>query len=54
MTIRYRIPPLAPAGTSIPITGELRAVLSGIILKDEQATSEQAVFAIRLKDRAGH
>ncbi|MCS6917155.1 MAG: hypothetical protein RMK52_03595 [Chitinophagales bacterium] len=54
LTIRYHIPPLAPAETSIPITGELRAVLSGIILKDEQATSEQAVFTIRLKDRAGH
>lgn len=53
LVIGYHIPPLAPAGTSLAITGELRVALSGIILYQPQAASEQATFSIRLKDRAG-
>jgi hypothetical protein len=54
LTEKFHIIPLAPQGTSIPITGDLNVVLDHIILKDESSLSESATFSVKLKDRAGN
>ena len=54
LTEKFHIPPLAPAGTTVAISGTLNAVLDHIILKDQNASSESATFTVKLKDRAGN
>lgn len=54
LTEKFHIIPLAPQGTSITISGELKVILDHIILKDQSAQSETASFTIKLKDRAGN
>jgi hypothetical protein len=54
LTEKFHIPPLAPAGTTVSITGTLNVVLDHIILKDQNASSETATFTVKIKDRAGN
>lgn len=54
LTEKFHIIPLAPQGTSIVISGELKVILDHIILKDQSAVSETATFTVKLKDRAGN
>ncbi len=54
LTMRYHIPPQAPAGAVIPITGTLVVALTNVILKDAYASSETALFSVKLKDRSAH
>jgi len=54
LTEKFHIPPLAPQGTTIAISGTLNVTLDHIILKDQSASSESATFTIKLKDRAGN
>ncbi|HYV95578.1 MAG TPA: hypothetical protein VE978_27635 [Chitinophagales bacterium] len=54
LTEKFHIPPLAPQGTTIAISGTLNIILDHIILKDQSASSETATFTVKLKDRAGN
>jgi hypothetical protein len=54
LTEKFHIPPLAPQGTSITITGDLLVTLDHIILADHLSAEERATFTIQLKDRAGN
>jgi len=54
LTEGFHLPPLAPEGAQIAITGVLTVVLPRTILKDPEADSEQVVFSLRLRDRAGN
>ncbi|MEP7128968.1 MAG: hypothetical protein ABI729_08875 [Chitinophagales bacterium] len=54
LTEKFHIIPLAPQGTSLVISGELKVLLEHIILKDQSSVSETATFTVQLKDRAGH
>lgn len=54
LTEKFHIPPLAPQGTTISVTGTLNVTLDHIILKDQSASSEIATFTIKLKDRTGN
>ena len=54
LTEKFHIPPLAPQGTTIAITGTLNVTLDHIILKDQSASSESATFTVRVKDRTGN
>ncbi|MBK9733386.1 MAG: hypothetical protein IPO83_19200 [Chitinophagaceae bacterium] len=54
LTEKFHIIPLAPQGTSLVITGELKVLLEHIMLKDQSSVSETATFTVQLKDRAGH
>ncbi|TAF32473.1 MAG: hypothetical protein EAZ57_08665 [Cytophagales bacterium] len=51
---QYRIPRLAPEGSTIPIIGELPIEINKIALIDEKNTSEQVTFDVYLTDRAGN
>ena len=50
----FHVSPLSPPGSSITIQGEFKIVLQGVILKDQNSTSEAATFSVRMKDRAGN
>ena len=50
----FRIRRLVPDDTEVPVKGTLSFVLPFAILTDESSTSQQAVFEIRVKDRAGN
>jgi len=54
LTEGFHLPPLAPDGAGVAITGVLTVVLPRTILQDPGAASEQVVFSIRLRDRAGN
>jgi len=54
LTEKFHIPPLAPQGSTISITGTLNVTLDHIILKDQSASSESATFTVKVKDRAGN
>lgn len=54
LTEGFHIPPLAPEEAEIAITGVLTIVLPRTILEDPEALSEQVVFSLRLRDRAGN
>ena len=54
LTEKFHIPPLAPQGSAIIISGTLSVTLDHIILKDASSTSETATFTVKLKDRAGN
>jgi len=54
LTFYYHLQPLSPQNAAVAITGQLPIVLDNTILQNPDATSEQASFGIRLKDRAGH
>ena len=54
LTEKFHIPPLAPQGSAIAITGTLNVTLDHIILKDQTASFESATFTVKLKDRAGN
>ena len=54
ITHEFHVPPLAPAGESIAIQGNLLVVLENVILLDQNNTSESATFTVRLQDRSGN
>lgn len=54
LTEGFHLAPLAPEGAAIAITGVLIVVLPRTIMKDPTAASEQAIFSIRVRDRAGN
>lgn len=53
ITYEYRIQQLAPNNSSIPIQGNLNAVLSSVAITDGSA-SQNATFSIYIMDRAGN
>lgn len=54
LTEQFHVQPLSPPGTEIIISGIWQVVLPYTILEDEFASSEQAVFSIQIRDRAGN
>jgi len=54
LVFNYHVPPLAPPGAEIALTGTLKIVLDHTILLDENHTSETTTYTLRLKDRAGN
>ncbi len=54
ITETFHVPPLAPEGDPIAITGVLNVVLQRTILENPAATSESVIFSLRIRDRAGH
>ena len=54
LTEKFHVQPLAPMGSDIAIQGKLIVTLKNVILKDQNAASEQAIFSIKIKDRAGN
>jgi hypothetical protein len=50
----FHIPPLAPEGETISITGIFTVELEHIILIDQQSDTEEATFSLRIKDRSGN
>jgi hypothetical protein len=54
ITERFHMPPLAPEGAVIPITGVLRIVLGQTILQDAASVEEPVTFSLRIRDRAGN
>ncbi len=50
----YHLSPRTPEGSTLSIQGELSIVLRNSILLDDNNSSEQATFSIRIKDRAGN
>ena len=50
----FHVPPLAPAGETIAIQGNLLVVLEGVILLDQNSSSESATFTVQIKDQAGN
>ena len=54
LTEKFHIPPLAPQGAVITITGDLIVTLDHVILEDQASSSETATFTIKLKDRSGN
>ncbi|MCH8904156.1 MAG: hypothetical protein IIA45_09610 [Bacteroidetes bacterium] len=53
LTEKYHIPPLAPLGTNIVISGELLVVLDHTALLDTLG-NETTTYTIKIKDRAGN
>lgn len=54
VTETYHVPPMAPEGQAIPITGVWNVVIDRLILADPAAASETVTFRVRIRDRAGH
>ena len=54
LVFEYHLSPRTPSGTMISIQGELSIILNNTILLDENNTSEQTTFSIRIIDRAGN
>ncbi len=52
VTYQFRIPQLAPEGSTIPITGELPIEIDKVALIEENNTEESLVFDVYLEDRA--
>lgn len=53
-TYTFRIRRLVPEDQSVPIKGSLSFVLPFAILTDDNSASQQAIFEIKVKDRAGN
>ena len=51
---QFRIPQLAPTGSSIAIEGNLDIVLPPQIFTNDNDTTETATYSIYIVDRAGH
>ncbi len=51
---QFRIPQLAPTGSSIAIEGNLDIVLPPQIFTNDNDTTETATYSIYVVDRAGH
>jgi hypothetical protein len=54
LTEQYHVPPLAPIGSNIAITGVLDIIIDRTILADPTSSEEQASFQIELRDRSGN
>jgi hypothetical protein len=50
----FRIRRLVPENSTVPVKGTLSFVLPFSILTDESSASQQVVFEIKVKDRAGN
>ena len=51
---QFRIPQLAPTGSSIAIQGNLHVVLPPQLFTNDNDTTEVATYSIYVVDRAGH
>ena len=54
LTEEYHVPPVAPVGDEIAVTGVWLVVLSRTIMQDPTADTEIATFSVRIRDRAGN
>ncbi len=54
LTESFHVPPMAPVGTPVAITGVWQVVLDRMILADPAAASESVALSVRIRDRAGH
>ncbi|MFT7588559.1 MAG: hypothetical protein ACI959_000770 [Limisphaerales bacterium] len=50
----FHVQPIAPEGSNIIISGIWQVVLPFTILQDPLASSELAIFSLRIRDRAGN
>lgn len=54
LTEEYHVPPVAPIGDEIAVTGVWLLVLGRTIMQDPTADTEIATFSVRVRDRAGN
>lgn len=54
LTEAFHVPPMAPGGEPVAVTGVWSVVLPRTILEDPAAAQESAVFSLRIRDRAGN
>ena len=54
LTEIYHVPPMAPEGSDVAVTGVWSIILFNTIMADPAAVSEEATFSIRIRDRAGN
>lgn len=50
----FHLQPLAPVGQDVTIQGNLKVHLNNVILLDQNNTSENALFSVKIIDRAGN
>lgn len=54
LVFEYPLSPRAPQGSAVAVQGELHIYLQNPIRINQQHSSEQTTFSIRLRDRARH
>jgi hypothetical protein len=54
LTETFHVPPMAPEGSVVAITGVWEVVLDRLILADPAAAAETVELSVRIRDRAGH